>query len=112
MGVEILYVVIKEIFVKCDAYAQKQLCVNALALENFVDVSAVTVKVVSEPYDGAVLATQLIFNNFTDINIAHKAKKAEPGCTYSCLRHRQAPRPQNKCTRFRPNVAVGFFCIP
>ena len=53
---EELDIFIKKVTVECFAYSEKQLGVNALALENFVDVCSVAVEFFCEPHHRSVLA--------------------------------------------------------
>lgn len=72
---EELDIFIKKVTVECFAYSEKQLGVNALALENFVDVCSVAVEFFCEPHHRSVLAAQLFLYNFSNVNVAHKALK-------------------------------------
>ena len=72
---EELDIFIKKVTVECFADSEKQLGVNALALENFVDVCSVAVEFFCEPHHCSVLAAQLFLYNFSNVNVAHKALK-------------------------------------
>lgn len=62
----------EKVAVKGGTDSKQQVCVYALALEDFVDVGAVAVELLCEPHHSVVLAAKFFLYNFANINVAHK----------------------------------------
>lgn len=75
-------VTFKEITLQRVAYFQQQLGIDALSVENLIDIGAVAVQFLGQPHNRPLLASQLVFNLFSNKNLLHKIKKAEPTVTY------------------------------
>lgn len=65
---------VEEVTFQHIADTQQKLCVDAGPVENLVDVRSVAAKLVGEPDDRTVLATELFLNKLTYKNLTHKKK--------------------------------------
>ena len=66
-------IVDKEVAVECVADLQQEFGVDTAAVEDFIDIRAVAVEFLREPYYRSLLRSQFVLDNSADKNFVHNS---------------------------------------